>query len=291
MTLSDTVIDALPPGSVRGGQPAFRVVATDLDGTLLRSDLTVSRRSRQALTSVAALGARHIAVTGRQIADCRELLADFGYRGLAICGQGTQLFDLETDRLIWSATLDTATAQDLVARVRAEVDGVGVGVASAGPQGRTKVERGFYRTSTPYCEVVEPDQLWTGQIEKVYLRHRDISATVLAERVVHICGDAAGVTHSHTTVLEILPSGVTKGTALGRAADLLGFTPSDTIAFGDMPNDIPMLTWAGRGVAMGNADHRVKAVADEVAPGNDDDGVAVVLERVFAPDPLPRSLP
>jgi len=52
-----------------------------------------------------------------------------------------------------------------------------------------------------------------------------------------------------------------------------------------------MLTWAGRGVAMGNADHRVKAVADEVAPGNDDDGVAVVLERVFAPDPLPRSLP
>jgi hydroxymethylpyrimidine pyrophosphatase-like HAD family hydrolase len=90
--------------------------------------------------------------------------------------------------------------------------------------------------------------------------------------------------------MEILPPGVTKGSALGRAADLLGFTSADTIAFGDMPNDIPMLIWAGRGVAMGNADHRVKAVADEVAPAHDDDGVAAVLERAFALAPRPRDL-
>ncbi|MEJ7648393.1 MAG: HAD family hydrolase [Nakamurella sp.] len=269
----------------------FRVVATDLDGTLLRSDLSVSRRTQRALGAVAALGVRHVAVTGRQIGDCRELLGRLGYRGLAVCGQGTQLFDLDTDQLLWSAALDVAEAQNLVARVRADVAGVGVGVASAGRHGRTLVEEGFYRTSTVYCEVVEPDQLWTSGIEKIYLRHRDIPTAVLAARITGICGDAARVTYSQSTVVEILPAGVSKGAALERAADVLAFSAADTIAFGDMPNDIPMLVWAGHSVAMDNADPCVHEVADEIAPSNDNDGVAAVLERTFALDTRALSRP
>ncbi len=262
----------------------FSIVATDLDGTLLRSDQTVSRRSARALASVRARGARHLAVTGRQISGCRDLLAGLGYRGMAICGQGTQVYDLDADRLLWSTTLDRAIAREVVARVTAEVDGLGVGVATAGAHGHILVAPGFFRTSSPDCEVVEPHKLWSTPIEKVFLRHRTIPTPDLAEQVARICGDVVGVTHSHTTVLEILPPGVTKGTGLARVADLLGFTPAETIAFGDMPNDIPMLAWADYGVAMGNGDRRVKELADEIAPGNDDDGVAAVLERVYALD-------
>lgn len=62
----------------------------------------------------------------------------------------------------------------------------------------------------------------------------------------------------------------------------MGFTPAETIAFGDMPNDLPLLGWAGYGVAMGNAHPDLMAIADEVAPSHEEDGVAVVLERLFA---------
>ena len=75
---------------------------------------------------------------------------------------------------------------------------------------------------------------------------------------------------------------MSKAAALQRICDMHGISSADTIAFGDMPNDIEMLAWAGHGVAMGNGHPETKAVADEVTLTNDEDGVGVVLEREFA---------
>ncbi len=97
-------------------------------------------------------------------------------------------------------------------------------------------------------------------------------------------GSLATVTMSGPGTVELQPSGVTKATGLALAAERLGIGADRALAFGDMPNDVPMFAWAGRGVAMADAHPELKAVADEITLSNEDDGVAVVLERLFPTD-------
>ncbi len=82
-------------------------------------------------------------------------------------------------------------------------------------------------------------------------------------------------------IVELLPLGLSKATGLSLAARRLGLKAADTIAFGDMPNDIAMFAWASHSVAMANAHEELKAVADEVTASHDEDGIAVVLERLL----------
>jgi hydroxymethylpyrimidine pyrophosphatase-like HAD family hydrolase len=97
-----------------------------------------------------------------------------------------------------------------------------------------------------------------------------------------VLADAVTVTFSTSRgLIEISALGVTKATGLAEAAELLSLDASSVVAFGDMPNDIEMLRWAGHGVAMANAHEDVLAVADEITAPNVEDGVAQVLERWF----------
>ncbi len=115
------------------------------------------------------------------------------------------------------------------------------------------------------------------------LRHSELSADELLKRAREVCGDLAEFSHSNAadTLLEISAAGVSKATALARLCDERGIDRKHVIAFGDMPNDLPMLAWAGHGVAVANAHPEVIAAADEVTASNDDGGVARVLERLF----------
>ncbi len=268
----------------RTAPPRFPLVATDLDGTLLRGDLTVSVRTREALATARHSGARHLVVTGRPAASCREFLVATGYRGLAVCGQGAQLYDACADRLLVSAALDRALARSVVERTEEEL-GAGpleLAVVTAAPENRFVVTPRFADRIRPGWGVAaDRAELWSGPIEKVLMRHRELPDGLVAAVAERIGGGEVAVTHSEKGMIEVLPAGVTKAVGLQRAADRMGFTPAETIAFGDMPNDIPMLNWAGYGVAMGNAHPDLVAVADEQAPGHDEDGVAVVLERLF----------
>lgn len=109
----------------------------------------------------------------------------------------------------------------------------------------------------------------------------ELDSTGLLETVSELLDDTVVLTTSSPLFLEISAAGVHKGAALQWLSGELGTEPDEVIAFGDMPNDIPMLTWAGRGVAMGNAHAPVKAIADEVTAANLEDGVALVLERIL----------
>ncbi|MDR3080947.1 MAG: HAD family hydrolase, partial [Streptomyces sp.] len=126
------------------------------------------------------------------------------------------------------------------------------------------------------------DELWREPISKVLLRHPVLSDDELAATARSVVGSLATVTMSGPGTVELQPCGVTKATGLALAAEYLGLSPSVTIAFGDMPNDIPMFRWAAHGVAMAKAHPELKAVADEITTSNEDDGIAVVLERLFA---------
>ncbi|MCX4916344.1 HAD family hydrolase [Streptomyces sp. NPDC060011] len=262
---------------------AYSLIATDLDGTLLRGDDTLSDRSRAALAKVTASGAQHLVVTGRPAPRVRPLLDDLGGAGLAVCGQGAQLYDAGTDRLLWSVTLDRELAETALGKIEAEVGLLYAAVDQDGVDGLTLIEPGYVmpHPTLPAVRVRRRDDLWAQPISKVLLRHPTMSDDELASAARGVVGSLATVTMSGPGTVELQPCGVTKATGLALAATHLGLTPSATLAFGDMPNDIPMFDWAAHGVAMANAHPELKAVADEVTLSNEDDGIAVVLERIF----------
>nr|WP_245771203.1 HAD family hydrolase [Actinacidiphila guanduensis] len=261
----------------------YRLVATDLDGTLLRSDRTVSQRSRDALAAVAAAGAAHLVVTGRSVPWTRHVLADLDYQGLAVCGQGAQLYDAGTGRLLTSVTLDRKVAALALARIEAEVGPLALAASRDGLSGEVLVGEGYiYNPQLPVVLMEGREQLWAEPVNKIYLQHHALDDDALARAAAAAAGDLVGIVMAGEGIVEVLPLGLTKATGLSLAARRLGVTAAETIAFGDMPNDMPMFAWAGHGVAMANAHPDLKAVADEVTLSNDEDGIAVVLEREFA---------
>ncbi|MGV9214369.1 Cof-type HAD-IIB family hydrolase [Micromonospora sp. RB23] len=273
-----------PHGRVTGdpGAPPFRVVATDLDGTLLRRDLTISPRTQAALGRIRAAGALHVVVTGRSAMGCRRLLGGVTYDGVAVCGQGAELYDFASARVLASRLHDTEVLVSALRRLREVTGPLEFGVVSGRPDGQFLATPGFAaKPGRDWTVVTDERELWERPVAKVLLRHPDLdddTLTALAERE---CAPQVAVTHSGTALVEVLPAGVSKASGLAAAAEHIGFTRAETIAFGDMPNDIPLLTWAGWGVAMGNAHPRLRTYADEITVDHEQDGVAVVLERLF----------
>ncbi len=261
----------------------FELIATDLDGTLLRGDDTVSGRTRGALAAAAAAGARHLVVTGRPAPRVRPLLDELGGTGLAVCAQGAQLYDAATDRIVWSLTLDRDLAEQALGKIEAEVGQVDAAVDQDGRDGLTLIEPGYVmpHPTLPAVRVERREELWAEPISKVLLRHPRLTDDELATVARAVVGDLATVTMSGPGTVELQPCGVTKATGLALAAERLGLTAERTMAFGDMPNDLPMFAWAGHGVAMANAHAELRAAADEVTLSNEEDGVAVILERHF----------
>jgi Cof subfamily protein (haloacid dehalogenase superfamily) len=276
-----------PPAGSRpsGGRPLpYRLVATDLDGTLLRSDDTVSRRSRDVLAAVTAAGAAHIIVTGRSVPWTRHVLDDLGYDGLAVCGQGAQVYDAGARRLLTSVTLDRKLAALALSKIEAEVGPLALAASQDGLAGKVLVVEGYrYRPELPVIHLRDIAELWAQPLNKLYIQHPELGDDALAEAAQAVVGDLVGVMMAGEGIVELLPLGLTKATGLSLAARRLGVMAAETIAFGDMPNDLPMFAWAGHGVAMANAHADLKAVADEITSSNDEDGIAVVLERVFGP--------
>lgn len=264
-----------------GGFP-YRLIATDLDGTLLRSDESVSQRTRDALTAATAAGAVHIVVTGRGAPWTRHILDDLGYDGLAVCAQGAQVYDAGEHRLLTSVTLDRQLAGVALAKIEAEVGPLYLAASRDGLDGDVMVGPGYAVTgalpSTPFTDASD---LWAAPLNKIYIQHPELSDDELAQAAARAAGGFVSVAMAGQGIVELLPLGLSKATGLSLAARRLGVKAADTIAFGDMPNDLPMFAWASYGVAMADAHEELKAVADEVTSSNEEDGIAVVLERLL----------
>ncbi|MGW5419935.1 HAD family hydrolase [Streptomyces sp. NPDC003943] len=261
----------------------YRLVATDLDGTLLRADESVSDRTRAALLAATEAGAAHIIVTGRGVPWTRHILDDLGYEGIAVCGQGAQVYHAGEHRLLTSLTLDRQLAGLALSKIEAEVGPLALAASRDGLEGEVLIGPG-YRSQEgplPYVPYEDPAELWAAPLTKLYIQHptlTDDELTLIARETV---GGLVDVVLAGPGIVEIVPLGLSKATGLSIAARRLGVKAAETIAFGDMPNDIPMFGWAARGVAMANAHVELKAVADEVTGSNEEDGIAVVLERLL----------
>jgi hypothetical protein len=260
-----------------------KLVASDLDGTLVRSDNTIDDRTRHALAAAEAAGATVVFCTARPHRGLTDLAEATGHRGVAICNNGAMLWDLHTESVLEAMPLDPAVARRLVALLEAEVPGGAWAVERTGGFGHEPE----YVTRWPIPDGATVDAvhaLITEPAVKLMLRHGDLSADALLERARAACGDLAELSHSSVTdaLLEISAAGVSKATALARLCEQRGIDHRDVVAFGDMPNDLPMLAWAGHSVAVANAHPDVRAAADEVTASNDESGVALVLERLFS---------
>ncbi|MGW0666467.1 HAD family hydrolase [Streptomyces sp. NPDC002746] len=261
----------------------YKLIATDLDGTLLRDDDTVSGRTREALASVTAAGAAHIIVTGRAVPWTRHILDDLGYEGLAVCGQGAQVYHAGEHKLLTSLTLDRQLAGLALSKVEAEIGPLALAASRDGLDGEVLVGPGYrvQEGPLPAVFVQDPAEMWAAPLNKVYIQHPDLDDDALAKAARAAVGNLVDVVMAGPGVVEILPLGLSKATGLSLAARRLGVKAADTIAFGDMPNDIPMFAWSRHGVAMANAHEDLKTVAHEVTASNQDDGIAVVLERLL----------
>ncbi|MDN3296905.1 HAD family hydrolase [Streptomyces ficellus] len=262
----------------------YKLIATDLDGTLLRSDETVSQRTRDALAAATAAGAAHIVVTGRAVPWTRHILDDLGYDGLAVCGQGAQVYHAGEHRLLTSVTLDRQLAGLALSKIEAEVGPLAIAASRDGLDGDVLVGPGYHvqEGPLPFLPFENPADLWSAPLNKVYIQHPDLDDDTLARVARETVGNLVDVVMAGAGVVEILPLGLSKATGLSLAARRLGVRSTETIAFGDMPNDIPMFAWAAHGVAMANAHEALKAVAHEITASNESDGIAVVLEQLLS---------
>ena len=260
-----------------------RVVATDLDGTIVRSDGTISARTRERLQAAEQAGAMVVIVTGRPARWLDGIAEQTGHRGLAICANGAIVFDLHTETIVSSYPMTTATARDIVDKLRADIPDLSFAVESVGIGfGHEPTYRPRWSTDEQTV-VAELEALLSEPVAKLLARHEGLTADELLRRARDVVGTGlASLTHSSRDgLLEISAAGVTKASTLRAVCAERGYRAEEAVAFGDMPNDLPMLAWAGHSVAVGNAHPEVLAAVDEITARHDDDGVAQVLERLF----------
>jgi Cof subfamily protein (haloacid dehalogenase superfamily) len=270
----------------RPGLP--KLIATDLDGTLVRSDETVSAYSHEVLARVRAAGIPLVGATGRGprlIDSCLEFIPEADFLVLA---QGARVLDLRDPSgpvTLRSVTVPGAEVLGVVEALEAVV-----GPLTLMVEARDEPGAPLYGESHPawkYPEALEPRaraEALAGPVVKAFAhspRHEPDELVAIARELV--APDGVTVTQAGLGYIEICPPGVTKATGLAVVAESLGVDPREVLVFGDMPNDLPMFGWAGWGrVAVANAHPEVRAVADEVTQSNDEDGVAAYLDRLLS---------
>jgi HAD superfamily hydrolase (TIGR01484 family) len=258
-----------------------RLVATDLDGTLLRTDGTVSAWTVEVLRGVERAGVQVVVVTARPPYWMHDLLDVIGEHGLAICANGAFVYDVVGRRVRSERTLSRAAVAEIVADLRRAIPGITFAVERRDGPGREPafVER---HPVPPGSPVAALEQLLDPLPGKLLARHEEIGPEEFIAAVARVIGDRAVVAHSGAGGLaEISAMGVTKAAALTDWCIEHGIDATEVWAFGDMPNDVPMLAWAGRSYAVANAHPDAAAAASHRCPSNDDDGVATVLADAF----------
>jgi Cof subfamily protein (haloacid dehalogenase superfamily) len=258
------------------------LLATDLDGTLLRSDGTVSDRSREQIANAAGSGLGLVFVTGRPVHFLEGIADTTGHRGVALCANGAMVTSLATLEPILVRTMapeDTTQIAHTLADLDPHAE-MRVMLHREGQAPLRVVEKGGHAARV-LTEILT-DGWQAYKMAVISARQGHTSDAFLDEVLPHI-GHLGEITHSSPAypLIEIGPRGVHKGSALEQYAADLGLTAEHVHAVGDMPNDLPMLSWAGTSYAVANAHPQVREATHRTLPSNDDDGVAQLLAELL----------
>ncbi len=274
------------------------LVATDLDGTLLRADGSVSDFTVATFARARQAGLPVVFVTGRPPRWLPMVAEATGHTGVAIGANGGVVVDLASGLILRAHPLEPSAIDEVVTTLRGEVPGIGFAAEwiDSGPDDTARDtdfahEHAFvprYVVGTPQTAADIRDIVKGHQVVKLLARvtgsghDADSFLEHALEHVEHL----VTVTHSNAddVLLEMSAYGVSKGSTLAEHAESLGLTAADVAAAGDMPNDIPMLTWARVGLGVDGGHARVLEVADAVLPGPSHDGVARFVAAVLGAD-------
>ncbi|MCF2526447.1 HAD family hydrolase [Yinghuangia soli] len=263
--------------------PRPRLVATDLDGTIVRSDGTISARTLAAIGTVEAAGVDVMFVTGRPPRWMDKVAEATGHHGLAICGNGAVVYDLRTEKIIDTHPMDVAAAREVAARIKAEIPDVSFAVETATGFAHEPAYPPLERDLSIVHAVAPVQDLLDAPVLKLLARHPSLAPDEFLVQTRTAAGQYGEFTHSSKIALvEISALGVSKATTLASYCAWHGIEAAEVAAFGDMPNDLPMLAWAGQPYAVANAHPEVLAAVADHTASNDDDGVAQILEKLFS---------
>jgi HAD superfamily hydrolase (TIGR01484 family) len=260
---------------------AIRLVATDLDGTLVHSDGSVTARTRAALVAAEEAGIAVVFVTGRPLRWAEEVFEHVGGIGLAVVSNGALVWDVAGATVHLLRPIDPGTGVEVARRIRKDVPGSHFAVETLA--GIALENEFLERHPVPDGSVRGSiEQIFAGPAVKLLARHETLAPQEFWDRAAESVDGLVEVTWSSaTSLLEMSAAGVTKASTLALLCADRGIRAEDVLALGDMPNDLPMLAWAGTSYAMANAHPSVRAAADHIAPANDDDGVAQVIESLL----------
>ena len=261
-----------------------RLIALDLDGTTITHAGVLRPAVREAVQAVAATGMHIVVATGRSIVATTPILDALGLTtGYVVCSNGAVTLALDPDepqgyQILETVTFDPAPALELLrdswpdAVIAVEELGVGFKVSAPFPDGELDGE----------LRVVSWEELVADPVTRVTFRSPTGTSEDFEELAERIGLHEVNYNIGFTAWMDINPEGVSKGSALELLRRRLEVEPMHTVAVGDQRNDLEMLQWAARGVAMGNAPEEVKAVADEVTGHVDDDGLVPVLRSLLS---------
>jgi len=258
------------------------LIASDLDGTLLRSDHSIGPRSLAMLARLRAEGIPFVMVTGRPRRWIPPVLAQTGPSGPIVCANGALVLDETAQSVLAEWTIPAAVLGETTALARAAVPEV----AFAVERGPLMLHEPHYpvRWDLAFVEEASADlaEIVAEPATKLLIRTLDGDPSTLFSQLKDVLGDQVTPTHSgFPGLVEVTAAGITKATGLAWAAEHYGTEAAGVLAFGDMPNDAAMLRWAGRGVVVAGAHPDAFEAADAVTLGNDADGVAVYVEELL----------
>lgn len=265
------------------GEPRYRLIAMDLDGTLLDQRSRVTPRTRAALERAHAAGVAVAVATGRSYALLRYFTDGLPLTGPQITFNGAIVVDPVSGHPMFLQAVPEVWITPVLAFLREhDIYSCYYTESEIYVRGRSPLERALVPPNFP--QPITTDDL-EGLLHlpciKLVAVAEPARIGALRPEAERAFGQHLYITQTSSVLLEFLHPAVSKGAALARAMADLGVDPAQVIAFGDSHNDIGMLQVAGLGVAMANASPEVRAIAGAIAPSNTEDGIAVMLDEVL----------
>ncbi len=258
----------------------YRLVATDVDGTLCQIFKSPSPRVKAAVQNAQARAVRVVLATGRMYRSARRFVDELDLQSALICDQGATIRDARTGTALFQQTVPLDLARQVIAFADDSISRVVCRDEEFYARNASPDVLLFVENYTSHLHVA-PDfaEALRTEPQKIVFVNNPATTTRLVPQLKARFGDALQVVQSHDYFIEITHRAVSKGAALAWLAQQWHIPRAQVIAIGDHDNDRSMIEWAGLGVAMGNAIPSVKALAQYIAPPVEADGAAVVIEK------------
>lgn len=255
-----------------------RLIVTDLDGTFLRADQTISPTNVRAAAAAAERGIPLVVATGRPTRWLDVLDGLPAAHAQVVVSNGAAVIDLASRALLRDFPLDATVALDVAARLRRAISGISFGFETGTDFGCEPESPSRQRNDPRHLSGELPDLIVRlGRVIKMLGFHPGLASDTLTARACDVVGEELTLTHAATSadygMIELTAPGVTKASTLAVLCAELGIASDEVVAFGDMPNDRAMLEWAGRGYVVASAHPSLLDAGFSVIPGDPADAV------------------